>query len=90
MKKNIIIIVLAVVVVMFGLYAFAQKVKADQAAAEAIRQNQLKEEFRSEAEVAQREAHVFREISEAESVRTGLAEADARRLQQLLDKCKQP
>ena len=32
MKKNIIIIVLAILVVMFGLFAFAQKVKADQSA----------------------------------------------------------
>ena len=30
MKKNTIIAVLVVLVVMFGLYAFAQKVKADQ------------------------------------------------------------
>jgi len=39
MKKNTIIIVLAVLVAMFGLYVFAQKVKADQNLEEAINQN---------------------------------------------------
>jgi len=44
MKKNTIIAVLVVLVVMFGLYAFAQKVKADHNAEEAIMQQQIIEE----------------------------------------------
>ena len=34
---------------MFGIYAFAQKVKANQAAAEAMKQKQLKDEARVKA-----------------------------------------
>jgi len=53
MKKNTIIAVLVVLVVMFGLYAFAQKVKADHNAEEAIMQQQIIEEQRVLAVVAQ-------------------------------------
>ena len=74
MKKNTIIIVLVILVVMFGLYGFAQKVKADQEAERA-----------SLAEVVAEEQ---KEITDAETIRAGLAEAEAVRLQQQLDKCK--
>ena len=39
---------MSALVVMFGLYAFAQKVKANQAATEAMKQKQLKDEARVE------------------------------------------
>lgn len=45
MKKNTIIIVLAVLVAMFGLYSFcSESLRTDQAAAETIRQQQIAEE----------------------------------------------
>jgi len=81
MKTNTIIIVLAVLVAMFGLYGFAQKVKADQSAAEAIRQQQIAEEQRAIAEeikavaiTAQIEAEKQRDMAVS--------------LQQQLDKCE--
>jgi len=81
MKKNIVIIVLAALVVMFGLYAFAQKVKADQSAEEAIKQHELAENVKAEAVAAQYEAERQRHFAEGQRVR-----ADS--LQQQLDKCK--
>lgn len=64
MKKNIVIIVLAALVVMFGLYAFTQKVKADKSAAFAIQQQGIAEEQRAAAIAAQEEAVRQQEIEE--------------------------
>ena len=66
---------------MFGLYAFSQKVKVDQAAAEAIMQNQLKDEARVEAIASLAKAERQRFFAEEQRVRSDS-------LQQQLDKCK--
>ncbi len=63
MKKNNIIIVFAVLVVMFGLYGFAQKVKADQEA--------------ERARLAEAVAVEQKEITDVEAERAKLAESDA-------------
>lgn len=81
MKKNIIIIVLAALVVMLGLYAFAQKVKSDQYAEEAIKQQGIAEEVKAQAVAAQIEAERQRYFVEELRVM-----ADS--LHQQLDNCK--
>ena len=88
MKKNIVIIVLAVLGNVFGLYGFAQKVKSDQFAAEAIKQHQIAEQQRAIVEeikalaiAAQIEAERQMELVEGQRLR-----ADS--LQQQLDECK--
>ena len=95
MKKNIIIAVLAVLVVMFGLYAFAQKVKADDYAEKtrlAQKEGRVNRDFMVAAQLVADEQRVLAEeqkqIAEVESIRAALAEAGAVRLQQQLDKCK--
>ena len=50
MKKNIVIIILAVLVVMLGLYAFAQKVKGDEVKEEADSQREIAMEQKELAE----------------------------------------
>ena len=80
-KKNTIIIILAALGVVFGLYAFAQKVKADQNAEEAIKQHQIAEQQR--AIVEEIKALAITAQIEAEKQRDM-----AVRLQQQLDKCK--
>ncbi len=88
MKKNTITIGLAALVVMFGLYAFAQKVKSDQNAEEAIKQQGIAEQQRAIVEeikalaiAAQIEAERQMELVEGQRLR-----ADS--LQQQLDECK--
>ena len=88
MKKNIIIIILAALGIIFGLYAFAQKVKSDQNTEEAIKQHEIAEAQRAIAEkikalavAAQIEAERQMELVEGQRLR-----ADS--LQQQLDKCK--
>ena len=81
MKKNIVIIILAALGIVFGLYAFAQRVKSDQNAEEAIKQQQIIEELKVLAVDAQIEAERQRELVEGQRFR-----ADS--LQQQLDKCK--
>jgi len=95
MKKNIIIIVLAVLVVMFGLFGFGQKAKADQEAERARLAEIESVTQRNLAVIAQQIADEQRilaveqkQIAEVESIRAVLAEAGAVRLQQQLDKCK--
>jgi len=95
MKENIVTILLAVLVVMFGLNSLYKMVKVNQFEAEAIEMQTLAEEMK--------------QIAESESIRAGLAEANAVEmmlkaesqmkiaraemeradsLQQQLDKCK--
>jgi Tfp pilus assembly protein PilO len=81
MKKNIIITVLAALVVVLGLLAFAQKVKADQNEEEAIRQNLLKDEARADSVRIQALAEAQKQIADIEHER-------ANSLQQQLDNCK--
>jgi len=88
MKKNTIIIILAALGIVFGLYAFAQKVKADQNTEEAIKQHEIAEQQRAIVEKikvlavdAQIEAERRMELVEGQRLR-----ADS--LQQQLDKCK--
>ncbi len=63
MKKNFVTIVLAVLVVMFGLNSLYKMVKVNQFEAEAIEMQTLAEEMK--------------QIAESESIRAGLAEANA-------------
>ena len=88
MKKNTIIAVLAVLVVMFGLFAFAQKVKADQNAEEAIKQVQIAEEQRAAKIAAQEEGIVALIQAEAQKYIADVEHERADSLQQQLDKCK--
>ena len=95
MKKNTIIAVLAVLVVMFGLFAFAQKVKADDYAEKVwVAQNEARvnRDIAVSAQLQADEQRILaleqKQIAEVESIRAALAEAGAVRLQQLLDKCK--
>ena len=81
MKKNIVIIVLAVLVVMFGLNSLYQMVKANQFEAEVIENNRFLEAARAEAVEMMLKAESQTKIARAEKQR-----ADS--LQQLLDKCK--
>jgi len=81
MKKNIIISVLAALGIVFGLYAFAQRVKADQNTEEAIKQHEIAvqqraivEEIKALAIAAQIEAEKQRDMAVS--------------LQKQLDKCK--
>ena len=73
MKKNIVTILLAVLVAMFGLNSLYQMVKANQFEAEVIENNQLLDATRAEAVK-------MTKIARAERQR-----ADS--LQQQLDKC---
>jgi len=74
MKKNTIIIILTALGIVFGLYAFTQKVKADQNLEEAIKQQGIADKIMAETLVAQIEAEKQRDIAVS--------------LQQQLDKCK--
>ena len=74
MKKNIIISVLAALGIVFGLYAFTQKVKADQNLEEVIKQQGIADKIIAETLVAQIEAEKQRDIAAI--------------LQQQLDECK--
>ena len=95
MKKNTIIIVLTVLVVMFGLFGFGQKAKADQEAertrlaeAEAVVQKDLAVISQHQADKQRILAVEQKQIAEVESIRAALAEAGAVRLQQQLEKCR--
>ncbi len=81
MKKNIVTILLAVLVVMFGLNSLYKMVKANQFEAEVIRTKQLLDATRAEAVEMMSNAESQTKIARAEKQR-----ADS--LQQLLDKCK--
>ena len=62
MKKNIVIIILAALGIMFGLYGFAQKVKADQNIEEAIKQQEIIEELKRKAEVPDIHSYSFTDL----------------------------
>ena len=92
MKKNIIIIVLAVLVVVFGFFGFAQMIESEQLVEDPIRQLQLIED---ESEKQRELAEDLRVLLDHEVLRAQLAEADAKlkdqkihSLQLQLDKCK--
>ena len=74
MKKNIIITVLASLVVMLGLFTFAQKVKADQEA--------------ERTRLAQAEAVEMVALAEAQKQITDVEHQRVNSLQQQLDNCK--
>ncbi len=95
MKKNIIIAVLAILVVVFGFYGFAQKVKAGQEAErarlaeiESVAQRNLAVIAQQMADEQRVLAEEQKQIAEVESIRAALAEAGAVRLQQQLEKCR--
>ena len=81
MKKNTIIIVLAVLVAMFGLYGFAQKVKADKETEESKSFELIANQKRDFATAALNDVREIRALIVEERER-----ADS--LQQQLDKCK--
>ena len=88
MKKNIVTIVLAVLVVMFGLNSLHQMVKANQEAERARLAEADAVEQKDHMVLAQVVADEQRAIAEAQTKIAIAQRIRAESLQQLLDKCK--
>ena len=82
MKKNIVIIIQAVIILILGMYSYVIRVRAEESEQEAIMQTVLAERNAEQASMAQEEAESQRAIAEIQKVRAQHASRKA------LEPCK--